>query len=379
MIKIGITGQSGFIGTHLFNTLGLFKDRFVCIPFEDSYFSNQDRMLSFVRDCDSIVHLAAVNRHADSAIIYKTNIGLVKQLISACEETESRPHIIFSSSSQEEYDNIYGKSKKAGRLLFEQWAERNKARFTGFVIPNVYGPFGNPYYNSVVATFCHQLTHNEKPQIIKDIEVKLIYVDELVREVIDHINLGHYESRQDAIIKRITINHTVEVKVSVLLNKLVGFRNDYMTNGIIPDLNDNFTRNLFNTFLCYINHDSHFPFFLQLNTDNRGDYVEMIKTKGGGQVSFSTTAPSITRGNHFHTRKAERFVVIKGQAKVDLRRIGTERIISFALDGERPSFVDIPIWHTHHITNIGEEDLYTIFWINEFYDPNDPDTYFNNV
>jgi UDP-2-acetamido-2,6-beta-L-arabino-hexul-4-ose reductase len=379
MIKVGITGQSGFIGTHLFNTLGLYSERFERIPFEDTFFSNQDKLLSFVRKCDFIVHLAAVNRHENSEVIYKTNIRLVQQLISACEATKSKPHVLFSSSTQEESDNDYGKSKKAGRELFNQWAKRNNAKFTGFVIPNVYGPFGNPYYNSVVATFCHQLTHKEQPKILEDIVVKLIYVNELVEQIISHIALTHGKSNEDNIFEKLLIIPSVEIKVSNLLIKLEDFGNEYLINGIIPDLNDNFTRNLFNTFISYIDHSNFFPFSLKLNTDSRGIFAEMLRLNSGGQVSFSTTVPGITRGNHFHTRKAERFLVIKGKARIDFRRIGTERIISFELDGSQPSFVDMPIWYTHNITNIGKEDLYTIFWINEFYDPTNPDTYFNNV
>jgi len=180
MLKIGITGQAGFVGTHLYNTLGLQPDKFIRIPFEDNFFENDKKLQNFVTQCDTIVHLAAMNRHGDPQVIYDTNIKLVKQLIAACEETNSKPHILFSSSTQEEKDNPYGKSKKEGRELLEQWAKRNKAPFTGMIIPNVFGPFGHPYYNSVVATFCHQLTHNETPKIDVDGELKLIYVGELV-------------------------------------------------------------------------------------------------------------------------------------------------------------------------------------------------------
>ena len=187
MLKVGITGQTGFVGTHLYNTLGLYPQKFTRIHFEDEFFQNKSNLENFVSECDAIVHLAAMNRHNNPQVIYETNIGLVKQLISACELTKSKPHILFSSSTQEERDNLYGKSKKEGRELLEQWAERNYAKFTGFVIPNVFGPFGNPYYNSVIATFCHQLTHNEQPKIEIDGEIKLIYVGELVNEIIEHI------------------------------------------------------------------------------------------------------------------------------------------------------------------------------------------------
>jgi len=391
MIKIGITGQPGFVGTHLFNTLGLQPDKFIRVPFEDTFFSDENKLETFAKSCDAIVHLAAMNRHNDPEVLYQTNIGLVKQLIGACEATKSNPHILFSSSTQEERDNLYGKSKKEGRELFEKWANQNNARFTGLIIPNVYGPFGNPYYNSVVATFSHQLTHNETPKIDVDGEIKLIYVGEIVKFITDRIQLhsvtqsSHDESQCNSVENTVKhcetfqVPHTAEIKVSVLLQKLTSFKENYFEKGILPNLDNPFDRNLFNTFLCYIDHSSFFPFQLKLNTDNRGSFVETVKLHSGGQVSFSTTVPGITRGNHFHTRKAERFAVIKGKARIDIRRIGTDKVISFELDGKQPSFVDMPVWHSHNITNIGEEELYTIFWINEHFNSEDQDTYFEKV
>ena len=375
MLKIGITGQTGFIGTHLFNTLNLNKDKYQIIPFEDNYFADDEKLDRWVKQCDVIVHLAALNRHNDPDVIYKTNLGLVNQLIDAMQRTQSTPHVLFSSSTQEERDNLYGRSKKEGRLLFGRWASDHNATFTGFVIPNVFGPFGNPYYNSVIATFCHQLTHNEEPKIDIDGEIKLIYVGELVSLIISKIS----QSNDTSNIIQLEVPHTSAIKVSELLQKLEGFKSNYFEKGIIPDLNNTFDRNVFNTFLCYIDHNTFFPFHLKKNTDERGSFVETIKLNSGGQVSFSTTAPGVTRGNHFHTRKAERFAVIKGKALIELRKIGTTEVLSFELDGEQPSFVDMPIWFTHNIKNIGSEELYTIFWINEFFDGNDPDTYYEPV
>lgn len=375
-LRVGITGQTGFIGTHLYNTLGLYPDKFSRIPFEDSFFSDDKKLKEFVSQCDAIVHLAAMNRHNDPQVIYETNITLVKQLIAACTDTNSRPHILFSSSTQEERDNLYGKSKKEGRELFEQWALSNNAKFTGLIIPNVFGPFGHPYYNSFIATFCHQLTHNETPKIEVDGSVKLIYVSELVGELINKIGENQSNQRHS---RSIHVPHTSEVKVSETLKILESYKENYYNKGILPNLDDPFGRNLFNTFLCYINHAKFFPFHLKLNTDNRGSFVETVKLHSGGQVSFSTTKHGITRGNHFHTRKAERFAVIKGKARIELRRIGTDKVLTFDLDGSQPSFVDMPIWFTHNITNTGDEDLYTIFWINEHFNAGDADTFFEAV
>jgi len=379
MIKVGITGQSGFIGTHLFNMLGLDGEKYIRIPFEDSYFNDSNKLFAFVSECDVVVHFAAMNRHEDPEVLYETNIGLVNQVITACSETDSNPHIIFSSTIQEERDNLYGKSKKDGRRLFERWAESSNSRFTGLIIPNVFGPFGAPYYNSVVATFCHQLTHGEEPKIEIDGELKLIYVNDLTRKIMQIIHSTFNEPERSPSIQSVLLEHSDIAKVSQILNTLKTFKSRYLEKGEIPDISTSFQLNLFNTFMSYIDHTNFFPFSVKLASDNRGSFAEVLKLRSGGQVSFSTTRPGITRGNHFHTRKAERFAVIKGKAQIDIRRIGSKEVSSFLLDGDSPSFVDMPVWYTHNIKNIGQEDLYTLFWINEHYDPNDSDTFFEKV
>jgi UDP-2-acetamido-2,6-beta-L-arabino-hexul-4-ose reductase len=372
MKKIGITGQSGFIGKHLYNTVGLFPEEFERIEWNKDFFNHPDSLDAFVSQCDVVVHLAAMNRHNDPEVIYETNIGLVKLLVAALERTQSKAHVLFSSSSQEERDNLYGKSKKEGRELLNQWAEKSGGQFTGMVIPNVFGPFGHPYYNSVVATFCHQIGHGENPKIDVDGDMKLIYVGELVQLIVEEIRSGktnlHY-----------VLPHTAESKVSKILSLLDGYKEQYQEKGIIPELNSTFELNLFNTFRCYMDIKNHFPVKFNQHTDPRGAFVEVIRLNIGGQVSFSTTMPGITRGNHFHTRKIERFAVIKGKALIQLRQIGTKELMNFELDGKEPAYVDMPVWYTHNIKNTGDEELYTIFWINEFYNPDDPDTFFETV
>ncbi len=375
MLRVGITGQAGFIGTHLFNFLNLKKDEIATIPFTDSYFENTEELNVFVSKCDAIVHLAAMNRHADPKVIYDTNLNLVHRLITSLDATNSRPHLLFSSSTQEESDNLYGKSKHDGRMLFEEWAHRNNARFTGLIIPNVFGPFGNPYYNSVVSTFCHQLTHNEQPKIIIDANLKLIYVGELVELFYQKIMLPATEISP----ARINVQKTSENQVSEILSILENYKRLYFESHCFPKIRSPFELNLFNTFRSYIDHSSHYPVILDKNADNRGVFVEAAKTQIGGQFSFSTTIPGITRGNHFHTRKIERFIVIQGKAVIELRRIGTNKVLRFELNGEHPSFVDMPVWYTHNITNVGDSELITLFWINEFFNPDDPDTFFEKV
>lgn len=372
MLRIGIIGQHGFIGTHLYNTLGLYPEEFERVEFQKDYFTKDVEMDSFVAQCDVIVHLAAMNRHNDPQTIYNTNLDLVEKLIASLSRTKTNAHIIMSSSSQEERDNPYGKSKREGRELFVKWASQTDSVFTGMIIPNVFGPFGHPYYNSVVATFSHQIANGETPKIEVDGDLKLIYVGELVSEILKVIR----EKVNESIYK---VAHTSEAKVSELLTLLQSYKSQYQERGEIPSINNIFELNLFNTYRCYMDIPNYFPVKFTQHTDPRGSFVEVIRLGVGGQVSFSTTVPGITRGNHFHTRKIERFAVIKGKALIQLRKIGTDEVLDFYLDGAEPAYVDMPIWYTHNIKNIGDEVLYTNFWINEFYDENDADTYFEEV
>lgn len=371
-IRVGITGQHGFVGQHLYNTLGLFPQVFERVNFDKSYFDNEHALQQFVSQCDAIVHLAALNRHNDPAVIYHTNITLVNKLIKALENSSSRAHILFSSSLQENRDNLYGKSKREGRELLIAWAERSGGKFTGLIIPNVFGPFGNPHYNSFIATFSYLLTHNQQPEVEIDGNVKLIYVADLAGVIINEIKNGTGNNA-------LTVSHTDEYKVTEILNLLEHYRDQYFLSGNIPDLGSRFKINLFNTFRSYIDQNERYPVKFKQHTDPRGAFVEIVRLSTGGQVSFSTTVPGVTRGNHFHTRKIERFAVIKGKALIQLRKIGTDEVLNIELNGDEPSYVDMPVWYTHNIKNIGSEELYTIFWINEFFDPNDADTYIEAV
>jgi len=372
MKRIGITGQNGFVGSHLYNTLGLKSDEFERVNFERWFFEDSEKLDEFVKQCDVIVHLAAMNRHPDPEVIFNNNIDLVKALVASLERTGSTAHILFSSSSQEEKDNLYGKSKKIGREIFAEWAAKSGGKFTGLIIPNVFGPFGKPNYNSFIATFCYKLTHGETPDIDNDGEVKLIYVGELVQHIITKIEAAETNNSYEVL-------HTSVNKVSEVLEKLEQYRDLYFENGEIPELETKFDLNLFNTFRSYFDIRDHYPVKFTQHIDPRGAFVEVIRLGIGGQCSFSTTVSGITRGNHFHTRKIERFAVIKGKALIQLRKIDTDEVLDFYLDGKEPAYVDMPIWYTHNIKNIGEEELYTIFWINEPFNAEDADTYFLEV
>jgi UDP-2-acetamido-2,6-beta-L-arabino-hexul-4-ose reductase len=372
MIKIGITGSKGFLGYHLCKSLTLNTDEFSIIEFDRSFFDNNQNLDTFVSSCDVIVHLAALNRHSDPNYIYEINISLVKYLIASLERTASKAHLIISSTTQEDCDNLYGLSKKDGRVMLSEWAQRSGGRLTGLIIPNVFGPFGLPNYNSVIATFCHQISKGETPIIEVDRNLNLIYVGELVKQIINVI-CNKDNSHE------LLVPFTAEAKVSEILFLLQYFRKTYQDNGEIPVLVSDFEHNLFNTYRCFMDMANYFPKKFVAHTDKRGAFVEIARHGIPGQTSFSTTLPGVTRGNHFHTRKIERFAVIRGKALIQLRRIGTEEVFDFYLDGHEPAYVDMPIWYTHNIKNIGDDVLYTIFWINEPFDANDADTYFERI
>lgn len=370
--KIGITGESGFIGQHLKRTLSLSPDKYELIPFQKSFFQNEKELVAWVEKCDVIYHLAAMNRHESQEALFDMNIKLVDSLIGALKMSQTKPQVIFSSSSQELEENFYGNSKKLGRTRLEDWGKSVGAIVQGLIIPNVFGPFGKPFYNSFVATFCHLIANGQVPEVHVDKTVSLIYVQELVEKMIELI--GQENSGE-----KVEVQATSEMKVSEVLEKLRHYSEVYQLNGNIPSLTNSFEINLFNTFRSFIDLSTFFPKKLTPHADSRGAFVEIVRLGIGGQVSFSTTFPGITRGNHFHTRKIERFAVIKGKAEIALRRMDEDEVFRYRLSGEEPSFVDMPIWYTHNITNIGEEELYTLFWINEPFDPANPDTYFLTV
>ena len=372
MKRIGITGQNGFVGNHLYNTLGLYPEEFETIDFKKDFFNSEADLDTFVSSCDVVVHLAAMNRHESEQVIYNTNVGLVQKLLDSLNRTGSKAHVLMSSSTQEEQDNLYGRSKREGRRLLADWAQNAGGKFTGLIIPNVFGAFGRPFYNSFIATFCYQLTHGKTPTIATDGEVKLIYVQELVDSILSEIR-----SEEGKV--KLLIEPTAVKKVSEVLALLEEYKSKYLDGGEIPEIKDSFEHNLFNTYRTYIDHKSHYPVKFVQHTDPRGVFVEVIRLGIGGQCSFSMTVPGVTRGNHYHTHKIERFAVIKGKALIQLRKIGTHDVLDFYLDGSEPAYVDMPIWYTHNIKNIGEDELYTIFWINEPFNPEDADTYFEIV
>jgi UDP-2-acetamido-2,6-beta-L-arabino-hexul-4-ose reductase len=368
--KIVITGLIGFMGSHL-------RDRFcreqdIEVPsFEDAWFSKPDKLKEVLTGSSTVVHLAAMNR-GDDKEIYNTNIELVGKLIQALDTLNERPHVIFSSSTQTYIDNPYGRSKKEGERLFEEWSKKNNVPVTALIIPNVFGDKGRPFYNSVVATFCHLLTHGGQPQIQVDKEVGLIYINELSDVFWDKVK------NPPAGFERVDVKATATAKVTDILALLNYFKECYYIKKTVPVFASNFEKNLYNVFLSYAE-PADFEQALTLRTDDRGSLFEVVKEDKGSQIFFSTTKPGIVRGNHYHTRKQEKFCVVKGEAIIRLRRIGTDKVIEYKVSGEKPVVVEMPIFYTHNIENTGKGELCTLFWTNELFNPNDSDTFFEKV
>jgi UDP-2-acetamido-2,6-beta-L-arabino-hexul-4-ose reductase len=370
-LKIGITGQNGFIGYHLTQTIKYKHSDYTLVPFQKSFFEKESLLKEFVSTCDVIVHLAGVNRAQTDEEVYDDNIKLNIVLKKALIDANFKGHLLFASSSQENGDSIYGKAKKESRVLLEDTINSLGGKFTGLIIPNVFGPFCKPNYNSFVATFCSKILNNETPEVIQDAYVPLLYVGNLVEQILEVI--------RDPKGSLFEIRPDLEVKVTEVLDLLNTFKDSYIGGNTIPSLQTPFELQLFNTFRSYLDIENIYPSLLEKHSDQRGFFSEIIRTDIGGQFSYSTTLPGITRGNHFHTRKIERFIVIGGKAKISLRKIGSTEVNEYLLDGENPSYVDMPIWYTHNITNIGTTPLITAFWINEPYNSEDADTYFENV
>ncbi len=372
MINIGITGQSGFVGTHISNNINFLHKEFKLIPFKDEWFDKKKNLDNFVNRCNVIIHLAGVNRDKSEDFIYNRNIEIAEILINSLYTSDSKTHLIFSSSTQEFLNNPYGKSKMIARKKFFEWSKKTENTFTGLIIPNLFGPFGKPNYNSVIATFCYQIIEGKTPKVIDDKKISLLYIQNLAEKVFEIII-----AKKNA--AQLIIKPQIEIKVSQILEILFNFKLTYIKNGIIPDLKNVFYRDLFNTLRSYIKYPTFFPKLYKNSIDERGKFTELIKSNCQGQFSYSTTNKGFVRGNHFHTRKIERFSVISGKALIKIRKIDSDEIITFEIDGSNPSFVDIPIWYTHNIKNIGNTELITNFWINEFFDTNDMDTYFYEV
>ncbi|MEM7432702.1 MAG: NAD-dependent epimerase/dehydratase family protein [Pseudomonadota bacterium] len=360
-MKIGITGAPGMLGWHLRCYLRQFADVEV-LPADRSLFSSSEAMDRFVNEVDAIAHLAGQNR-GDDGEIAATNVSLAESLVSACERNHRTPHVVYSSTIHIEKDNAYGRSKREAGEILDDWAQRSGAKYSELVLPHIYGEGTRPHYNSVVATFSHQLANGEEPTIHSDGQLELLHAQEVSAEI--------YQQLREETTGQSHPRGTL-IRVSEVLEKLKGFSQSY-AELVIPDLRDKFDLRLFNVYRFYLFPNA-YPTALTKNTDARGSLVEMVKNRNGGQAFFSTTEPGITRGDHFHYEKIERFLVVRGRARISIRRLYADRAVEFDVSGDEPAFIDMPTLHTHNITNTGDDELLTLFWSSEIFDPERPDT-----
>ena len=305
-----------------------------------------------------------MNRGPESEV-YETNLLLGRTLLSALDQQASAPNLIFANSTHSLSDTAFGRSKREASALFAAWAKARGARYVDVVLPHLFGEGGRPFYNSGFATFCHQLTHGEDPQVIQDGTLELIHAQRVAARLLD--------LAQDGSTAGVVRVEGTPMRVSEALDRLRQLNETYLV-GTIPDLRASLDLDFFNTLRSYLFPD-HSPVGLLLHADARGALFEAVKSHHGGQAFFSTTHPGITRGRHYHHRKVERFLVVAGNAEIRIRRLFDTEVKVFRVSGAEPCFIDIPTFHTHEITNVGDEDLLTLFWAHEIFNPEAPDTY----
>lgn len=361
-MKIGITGANGLLGFHMRALLHANREHDVRLATRET-FASPASLGAFVDGLDGILHFAGVNRAPDAEVEVMNRL-LAEQLVAALESTGSRAVLVYANSTHIARDTAYGRGKKQASVLFEHWAVQAGAKYVNLVLPHVFGEFGRPFYNSVVSTFCHQLANDQTPTIQIDGDLELVHAQQVARRCLAAL------MDQDAGVVRL---EGCAIKVSELLVRLQALHQTYLSQ-IVPDLSAPLDLCLFNTLRSYM-YPGLYPVELTLRSDARGTLFEAVKSHHGGQTFLSTTHEGITRGNHYHLRKVERFLVTNGEAEICLRRLFTNDVQVFRVSGSRPCYVDMPTFHTHSIKNVGQGDLTTMFWTNEIFDPADPDTY----
>lgn len=367
MTTVGITGGDGFFGWHLRCRFYAVHPEFEVRLATRGTFSTDDALDRFVAGCDAIVHLAGVNR-GDEDVVAEANPAIAQALVEALERTGVRSHILFANSTHRSRPGAYGRSKAAAAEILQRWGSAAGAPVTDLVFPNLFGEHGRPHYNSAVATFCHQLSRGETSDVNPEGVTELIHVQDAAQVVLEQV-----EHQTDGAVvvegQKMGIPELFEILRS--LSQAYG-------GAWFPHLDSRLDLQLFNTLRSYFFPD-HYPMPLSVHADQRGAFYEVARGHGQTQISFSTTVPEVTRGEHFHVDKIERFVVLSGRALIRVRRLFHERVHAFKVDGDEPVAIDMPTFHTHNITNIGDGKLLTAFWANDHFDPAEPDTYLEPV
>jgi UDP-2-acetamido-2,6-beta-L-arabino-hexul-4-ose reductase len=372
MMKILVTGSDGFIGKNLIAELRNPKDGEV---YEFDKQNNPDDLEIFTKNCDIVFHLAGVNRPNDEKEFNEGNADFTRRLLESLKKNQNPSLIVFSSSTQAILDNPYGKSKQAAEKILFNYSQETGIPVIVFRLPNVFGKWCRPSYNSVIATFCYNIAH-DLPIKINDPEsvLTLIYIDDLVNAFMEIVkNISSHKGYE--LIDQLSSLYTISLKQ--LSTLLYSFRKTREDNSV-PDLSNPLIKNLYATYLSYLPEDA-FSYSLKMKTDNRGSFTEFLRTTDRGQVSVNISRPGIVKGNHWHHTKHEKFLVISGKGIIRFRKIGTKEIMEYPVNGEKLEVVEIPPGYSHNIENLSAVDMVTIMWASEPYDPEKPDTFFENV
>jgi len=380
-MNILITGAKGFIGKNLIaqlNNINEGKAKEERIPSNLTVFAydidtDPGLLDEYCREADFVFHLAGVNRPKEQSEFMEGNFGFTSVLLDTLQKYGNTCPVMLASSIQAELDNPYGVSKKAGEELLFRYAEETGAKVYVYRFSNVFGKWCRPNYNSAVATFCYNIAHDLPIQVNDpNVMMTLVYIDDLVDELISA--LAGNPTREGKYCKvpieyKITLGEIVEL--------IYSFR-ESRRNLQVPDMGDAFTKKLYATYLSYLP-ENNFSYPLKMNVDQRGSFTEFLKSPDRGQVSVNISNPGITKGNHWHHTKNEKFLVVSGKGVIRFRKIDEKEVYEYYVSGDRLEVVDIPVGYTHNIENLGDSDMVTIMWANEPFDPDKPDTFFLEV
>lgn len=380
-MNVLVTGAKGFVGKNLCATLkniAAGKDRSFGIPaditvFEYDLDTAPERLDAWCRDCDFVFHLAGVNRPKDASQFMEGNFGFTDMLLRKLEGYGNPCPIMISSSTQAALDNPYGKSKLAGEERVRQYGAQTGAKTLIYRFPNLFGKWCRPNYNSVVATFCHNIARGLQIRINDpDTVLTLAYVDDVVAELIAALQGKEHREGEFCFVPTVH-----EIKLGALAALLSGFRASRKELSV-PDVGDPLTAKLYATYLSYLPEEA-FSYPLERHEDARGSFTEILRTADRGQFSVNISKPGVVKGNHWHHTKNEKFLVVSGEGVIRFRRIDGDEVYEYRVSGDRPEVVDIPTGYTHNIENLGDTDLVTFMWASECFDPDKPDTYYLEV
>lgn len=369
-MKILITGANGFVGKNLVVELKNqgYNDLLLC-----NRNTTETELKQYALEADFVYHLAGVNRPKEEKEFEVGNKDFTEELLTLLSQNPTPPPLAFSSSTQAELSNAYGISKKEAESLVISYGEEQTVDVRIYRFPNLFGKGCKPNYNSVVATFCHNISREIPIQVNNDqAELTLAYIDDVIAELIKQL-----EERKEKQIVYGEVIPSYKVSLGKLVTLLTSFkesRNDLS----VPKLDDSLAKKLYSTYLSYLPEDQ-FSYELIMHKDDRGSFTEFIRTPDRGQVSVNISKPGITKGNHWHHTKNEKFLVVSGKGVIRFRKIDSEEVIEYVVSGDKLEVVDIPVGYTHNIENLGDTDMVTIMWVNEPFDPNSPDTYYLEV